>query len=283
MSGELTVLNNQSSVLETGGLGINFNDKLFKLKPATLTIVQPQSTIEGATKGNLRITETGQEFTEMYCSLLVMPQEQRQWYIGERGELNKIPENLMCFSTNMVQPHEKSKIPQAPKCANCSKQDWGPYQEYKKANNGNSNKKLIPSCEAFYKVFLIDTVYQLPLKMFIRSKAKESFELGMQNVARTIAMAKAQKKNPNIFDVKFKLTTQLVVQGPYKWYVPIFSEPRLVNDEERGIFGAMYMNFTNSALEAEAEETEEATIQQSQKDIDTVVEGEYLDNKEITI
>jgi hypothetical protein len=283
MSGELTVLNNQTELQPTGGLGIDFNSKLFSLKPATLTIVQPSSTLDGATKGNLRIAETSDEFKEMYCSLLIMPSERRSWYIGEAGELNRTPDNLMCFSTDMVRPHDKAKMPQAVLCSKCPKADWEPYRQYKE-KNGKGNKALIPPCDAFYLVHLIDTVYQLPLRMYIRSKAKGYFEQGMQNVARTLAMAKAQKKNPNIFDVKFKLSTKLVQDGQYKYYVPVISEPKMITAEEREVFGAMYQSFTDKQTQKQLEEVEEAAVETAQANIDKAVEGQYVGSDgEITI
>jgi hypothetical protein len=276
MSTELTVLNNNTQLAEQpGGQGVDFNNPLFNLRPATLTIVQPSSTIEGAIKGNLRISDTGDEFKEMHVALLNMPSERRAWYSGEPGELNRSPENLMCFSNDMIAPHGKAKVPQALKCASCSKSDWGPYRQYKE-KNGKGNKALIPQCDAFYLAYLIDTEYQLPLRMYIRAKAKTPFEQGMQNVARTIAMAKARKLNPNIYDVKFKLSTKMVQDGNYKYYVPVISEPKLITPEEREVFGAMYQTFTSGNTQKALEETETTEISAQQKNIDNVVEAEYI-------
>ena len=282
MAGELTVLNNQTE-LQVGGQGVDFNNPLFNLKPATLSIVQPSSTTEGATKGNLRIYDTGDEFKEMFCSLLIMPQERRAWYVGEPGELNRSSDNLMCFSNDMIAPHSKAKMPQALACAKCSKADWEPYRQYKD-KNGKGNKSLIPPCDAFYLVHLIDTVYQLPLRMYIRAKAKQPFEQGMQNVARTIAMAKAQKKNPNIYDVKFKLSTKLVQDGNYKYYVPVISEPKFISEEEREAFGAIYQTFTAGNTQKALEETENEAVESAQKTVDNLVESQYIPTEgEITI
>src|SRR5208337_2448420 len=202
MSNALTVLNTNTAI-EQGGLGVDFNNPLFRLEPSTLSIVQKNSTVEGAIQGNLRITETGDQFDTMWATLLMMPVEGRQYHIGNPSEMNRVPENLMCFSTDMVVPHAKSRIPQAINCASCPKADWGPWREYKEANNGQTDKALIPSCDRSYKALLIDDKYKLPLRMYLRSDSREPFEKGMQNLARVIAMLKAQGKNPNIFDVKF--------------------------------------------------------------------------------
>ena len=242
MSTSLTVLNN-TNALQDGGVGIDFSNKLFKLKPATLTIVQPNSQVEGAVKGNLRIAETGDQYQEMFCTLLVMPQEQRQYHIGNQGELNRTAENLMCFSRDMQKPDKGAKVPQAINCANCVRQDWTAWREYKENNNGMTNKALIPPCDASYYAVLLDTVYRLPLRMYIRSKARDTFEQGMQNLARVLAMGNAQGKKSNIFDVQFRLSTKLITSGKFTSYVPTFTDFRYVTDEERNAFGEVYLNY----------------------------------------
>ena len=242
METALTVLNTQASIQE-GGLGVDFSSPLFKLNPATLTIVQPNSQVTGAIKGNLRIAETGDQFQEMFVTLLVMPKEQRQYHIGNQGELNRTPENLMCFSRDMIKPDKNAKVPQAINCANCARQDWTAWREYKEKNNGMTNKALIPPCDASYYAVLLDTVYRLPLRMYIRSKARDTFEAGMQNLARTLAMGNAQGKKSNIFDVRFRLSTKLITSGKFTSYVPTFTDFRYVTDEERSAFGEVYLNY----------------------------------------
>ena len=279
----LTVLNNNTAIQE-GGLGVDFGSKLFELKPANLFIVQNNSTIEGAIKGNLRIAETGDQFESMYCTLLVMPTEQRQYHIGQPGELNRTPENLMCFSTNMVEPHQKARIPQAALCANCARADWEPWREYKEKNNGQTNKQLIPPCDAHYRALFIDDNYKLPLQMFLRSKSKEPFEQGMQNLARVIAMLKAQGKNPNIFDVKFKLSTKLITTGKFQSFVPVFSDFKALSEEDRETFGAVYLQYIASKnRKQETAATDDAGTTATNEKIDSsVVEGEYVgDDQEI--
>lgn len=278
MGTELTVLNNNTAI-QQGGLGVDFNSRLFNLKPATLSIVQPNSQVENAVKGNLRISETGDQFSELWATLLVMPTEQRQYYIGQPGELNRTPENLMCFSTDMVKPHDKARIPQAPFCANCPKADWEPWREWKE-KNGVANKNLIPPCDASYLALLIDTNYKLPLKMYIRSKAKETFEFGMNNVARVIAMMKAEGKNPNIFDVKFRISTKQITTGKFVSYVPVFDKPTPITEAEREQFGAVYLQFINQRVQreqAEAQAEAEAEVSESQAKVESsVTEGEYV-------
>lgn len=281
MSSELTIINNQTTDLALGGQGIDLQNKLFKIKPATLTIVQPQSQ-SGGTKGNLRIIETSEEFETMNVSLLIVPRESRNYYIGEQGELNRTPENLLCFSTDMIRPHPRAKVPQALNCAGCSKGDWKPYNEYRN-KNGKANKALIPPCASQYTVYLIDTVYQIPLRMFVRSKAKEYFEAGTQNIARLIMKARAQKQNPNLYDVQVTLSTKLVTQGNYKYYVPILSDPKFITAEQRVAFGEIYKSFIESQNKPDNQNQE--AIQEAQTEINNAVtEGEYVsDDQEITI
>jgi hypothetical protein len=287
MGTELTVLNNQTAIQE-GGLGVDFSNRLFSLKPANLFIVQNNSTIEGAIKGNLRIAETGDQFDHIYCTLLVMPTEQRQYHIGEPGELNRTPENLMCFSTDMTVPHPKARIPQAMNCASCPRADWGPWREYKEKNDGKTNKNLIPPCDAHYRALLIDDQYKLPLQYFIRSKAKEPFESGMQNLARVFAMMRAEGKQPNIFDVRFKLSTKLVTTGKFQSYVPVFSEFTPLTTEQREKFGAVYLQYIaqkSRKEEANAQAEAEAEVSAANESVNaSVTEGEYIgEDKEIII
>ena len=269
MNTDLTVLNNTNAIQE-GGLGVDFTNKLFKIKPGTLTIVQNNSTIEGALKGHLRVSETGDQFVEMTATLLTMPQEQRQYHIGNPGELNRTPENLVCFSNNLVKPSPKSRIPQAVFCANCPRADWTAWREYKESNNGQTNKNLIPPCDAHYVAYLLDTKYQLPVRMYLRSKAKQEFEAGMNNLSRILAMKKAQGVNPNIFDVQFKISVKEIITGKYKSYVPKFSDFKYITDEEREKFGAVYFQFLDSMKKP----TTTGTSEDDQTE--GVIEGEYV-------
>src|SRR5271168_2044075 len=111
MSNALTVLNNTNQINNNpnqqvqntaiGGLGIDYGSKFFNLKPATVSVVQKNSTTEGAIPGKLRISTTGQQFDIMHVALLKMPEEMRQYHIGNASDLNRTFENLMCFSKDM--------------------------------------------------------------------------------------------------------------------------------------------------------------------------------------
>jgi hypothetical protein len=116
--------------------------------------------------------------------------------------------------------------------------------------------------------------------MFIRSKARTEFQNGMQNLARVLAMGKAQKgKTPNIFDVKFRLGTKQITTGKFVSYVPTFTKFTFITDEEREAFGAVYLQFMNSKTKPQEEKQQAETIAQSQATVDTAVtEGEYVEN-----
>lgn len=288
MSNELVTINPQTQVqvAPKGGRGIDFSSRLFQLKPATINIVQPNSTAEGAIKGHLRISETGQQFQTMDVTLLKMPVEQRAWYVGEEGQMNRKTENLMCFSRDLVQPDKNAKMPQSLRCGSCEKASWDKYRAEKNAGRIPS-KSLIPSCDSFFYALLIDTVYKMPMQMYLRSKSKEPFEKGCKEVARTIKLMQAQGQNPDIFDVKFTLGTKLITTGSFKSYVVAISNVKAISPEEREAFGAVYeeyiaRNTRNDEADMEAEA--EAQIVQASDDVNKVLEPEYLGNTgEITV
>jgi hypothetical protein len=274
MGTELTVINN--TAIQQGGLGINQKSKyLTNVKPATVTIVQPNSQVDGAVKGHLYIKDLGQSFPELRCTLLDMPSESRAFYLGQPGELNRSPENLMCFSNDLIQPSPKAKVPQSIKCANCSKADWGPWREFKE-QNGVSNKSLIPPCEAQILAYMIDTQLKMPLRMYVRSTSKDSFDSGMEQIGRMILMKQAAGENPNVFDISFKLTTKLIQRGKYQSYVPVLTDAKFITPEEREKFGAVYMQYRSVK---EVEETQETNEVATNSIDNSVVEVEYLNDK----
>lgn len=280
MSSELSIIgqsDNTSTALavQQGGLGLDFGSKLFQLKPATININQPSTQAEGAIKGLLRVSETGDQFEKMDVTLLLMPVEQRSYYVGEPGQLNRSPENLMCFSRDMIRPDAKANDPQAPLCKNCPKQDWTRWRE-------THAKADIPGCDAYYYALLVDTVYKMPLQMFIRSTAKKPFEAGMLQLARTFAKLKATGEKPNIFDIKFTIGTKQITTGKNISWIPTFSDFKKISDDEREAFGDIYLQYVNrnTPSDEEAQAEAEAGLQ---SDIDSaVLEPEYVDG-EITL
>lgn len=275
---ELVVLNNtQVNNVQTGGLGIDPSSPLFKLKPATINIVQPNSQV--GTKGHLRINETGQEFEEMELTLLKTPTASRRYYIGQAGQLNRIPENLMCFSFDLTNPHKDAKIPQAMSCASCSKNmdlhaNWETW-------NKTRNKADMPPCEQEYYSMFIDKVFKMPLRMFLRSKAKGPFEVAMENITRMLKMRIAQGVKPNIFDVTFKMGTREIVTGKFKSYIPTFYDFAYTTDQDREGFGAIFNEYVNQQQAQAVQQlaaAAQSTANEVNQSVDSVVtEGEYVD------
>jgi hypothetical protein len=265
--------------VQQGGLGVDLGSKLFQLKPATININQPSTQAEGAIKGLLRVSESGDQYESMLVTLLLMPVEQRSYYVGEPGQLNRSPDNLMCFSRDMIRPDGKAKDPQAAFCKSCPKQDWTKWRE-------THAKADIPGCDAYYYALMVDTVYKMPLQMFIRSTAKKPFEAGMQQLARTFAKLKAQGTNPNIFDIQFTLGTKMIQTGKNQSWIPTFSDFKAISAEDREAFGDIYLQYINrnvqsdeeaqAAAQQEAEQTTQTTIDNA------VLDGEYVD-KEIVL
>lgn len=294
MSTELvTIAPAGALAVQQGGLGLNFNSKLFELKPATLSVVQPNSTGEGAQKGHLRIAETGDQWKEMRVVLLDTPIERRAFYVGESGQLNRTPENLFCFSDEVVRneqnrecgvPSKKAKHPQSPNCGSCPKASWDAFRAAKDKGQIPS-KDLIPPCDAFYYMAFIDTEYQMPLQMFIRSKSKQPFEQGMKNLSRRLAMIQAKtKKIPNVFDVSFTLKTKLIQTGKFPSYVLDLSDFQGITPEERETFGDVFATYIaqkaafTSTAEATPEQKAASEIADNEASIDNaVLEGTYED------
>ncbi len=150
-------------------------------------------------------------------------------------------------------------------------------------------KDLIPPCDAFYEMALIDTEYQMPLRMFIRSKSKDPFKKGMKNLARKLAMLQAKNKRiPNVFDVSFTLSTALIQTGKFPSYVIAMSDFQGVTDEEKEAFGDVFATYTqqkasyeNRAANATPEEVALAEVGTAQEQIDNLVQdGEYVNSGE---
>lgn len=251
--------------LAHGGVGLDFGSRLFQLKPATIVINQPNTQQPGAIPGRLRITETGDQYEEMLVALLKMPEERRDWYVGESGQLNRSPENLMCFSRDMVRPHINAKAPQAVTCDTCPKASWEKWRQDKRKEN-------IPPCDAHYLALFIDTVYQLPLRMFIRSKGKDPFERGMQELARKFKLMQSQGLNPNIFDIRFKLSTEKITTGKLVSFVPKLSDFKALTPEERDKFGEIYLEFTSRGKK----QADKATEAEASAAIDHAIEAEIV-------
>jgi hypothetical protein len=295
MSEELVVI--QPGALQTSnGAAVNFRSRFANVKPATLVINQPNTQVEGALKGKLRIVDSnsdtaGQQFDEMFVTLLCEPQESRWYYEGQPGELNRTKDNLMCFSYDMIRPDSRPPqqggpiAPGALKCDGCPKASWDKWRITKK-------KEDLPKCEPQLRVHLIDSVYRIPLVMYLRSKSKQSFEDGMQAVARLFLTLKAQGKSPNWYDVKFRLGTKLIKSGNFSSFVPTISNVTAITDDERAAFGETYLQYINSRNQTQEEEQSGASTERVAKttaDIDAQIAqpsaagNEPIDGEYVTV
>lgn len=249
--------------INEGGAGIDWSNSLFRLKPGTVAINQPNTQVDGAIKGKLRITETGQQFDDMLVTLLKMPVRQRAYYTGNSGQMNRTPENLTCYSRDMIRPDSGARTPQAMTCASCQHGDigWTRYRETKA-------KEDIPQCDSYWYAMFIDTVLKIPLQMYIRSKSKKPFEAGMEQVTRTLFMMKSQGLNPNVFDLSFKISTKKIITGALPSYVLNISDIQAITPEQQEAFGKLYLQFANRVEEEPETDTIEADAQ--------VIEGKIL-------
>jgi hypothetical protein len=279
MSTELVTIGQPSTDLAVpSGMGIDFNSPLFQLKPATLSINQPNTQVDGAIKGKLRLSDTGDQFDELFCTLLVMPVEKRAYYVGQAGQLNRTPDNLMCFCSNVQRnasrvevtgPDNKAKVAQAMRCNGCPKASWDKWRQTKQ-------KEDLPGCDLYYYALLIDTKYKMPMQMFIRSKAKQPFEQGMEKLSRRFLMMKSQGLNPNIFDIGFTLKTKKIQTGALVSYVPELADFRAITQEEKVEFGTIYQQFVarqskSSDIDPEMEAADQ--IAETTENLDAAVSG----------
>lgn len=276
MSTDLTVVNPSGNAALTTqaftGSLIDFSNPLLRLRPATITLVQKGTEIEGAVPGNLRL-DSGDQYKEMTVALLAMPQTLRQWHgTPIPGTLYRKPENLQCYSLDNIAPHAKSKNPQALTCANCEKGSWARYQQ-------TGLKTDIPECDQFYKAILLDTVFQMPLQLYARSKVKQAFEKDIKLLARELYklhISLKGQRDVNFYEVKFKLSSRQITTKGLKSYVYNMSDFSPVTVEDREAFGDVYKMFIEFA-HAQPAEAQLPTFDedQAEKAINNIIDGDY--------
>lgn len=290
----LTVLNNNEA-LQLGGLGMD--SSIFKLKPASVELVQKATHQEGAIPGRFRVTSTNEHYDTLHVAFLAPPVEQREMYKKSSAFSS---ENKICFSTDFLKPHDKAKEPQAMVCAACPQQSWDKYNAARKAGKGKMEaREYMPSCRAYWHLFLVDRLTKLPYYLNIKGANIEVFKYQMQNWMRTFAMMQANAKAenakievdnraaqkvydelapeakatqtapvpvppkpmPSVFDISFKLYVIPPQAGGGDVNFTIgFKEFAPIKQEDRAEFGNMFLDYVNrkrSGLVVE-EETETA-------------------------
>jgi hypothetical protein len=275
MSEALTVLNNPTD-LAVGGLGLDAS--LFKLKPATLEIVQRTSRQEGAEPGRFRDTATNVHYDKMEWVLLANPIKQRAAY--HKGEFSR--DSKFCFSQDNVSPSKFAKEPQAPFCATCPVGSWENYRK-------SGDAKDIPVCKEFWHLVLADRATQMPYYFNVKGLSLTPFQQGMQNVARLVAAIEANvkaenkaiaarnavakaaadtageaftpeafKPRPNLFDIKFPVSINSQTTANGISYVLVIGKPVYMNAEARAEFGALYLDFANRRAQGAVQTPEES-------------------------
>lgn len=269
----------QPAAIQQGGQGIDFSNPLFNIKPATLSINQRMTEAEGAIPGKLRIIETGDQFDEMTVTLLQLPVKERQYQPGTFEQRKAAGSSAtMCFSRDCVTPDAKAKVPQAMKCDGCPRADWKPWQQHKE-KTGTPDPNLIPPCQTQYPLYLLDTVYKLPLRMYVRGGSIQGLEDGMGEVARKFMLLQSQGLNPNIFDLSFKIKVAKGKKGTNYILAIDNKSIKLISEEDKAAFGQIYLNFVNRGRKSEeelAQEEADEQIGQTSSSIDSALNGEYV-------
>lgn len=272
MSEELAVRPESRLAVPSGGIGLDFTSKAFRLKPATLTINQRMTQLESAIPGKLRIVETGQQFDTLRVALLVMPQISRKFYEGEKGSFNRTQENLMCFSNDMRKPDIRSRVPQCLSCATCPMATW----------DNSTTPATAPLCAPQWYALMVDTTTGIPLRMFIRGASKKPWEAGMENLARTFRMLQESGHNPNLFDLEFTLTTETHKKQKTTYIIKLdTTDCKLVSPEQ----SAKYYELHKQASNVETGTDDDTETQKVASTIDAqviepggddVIEGEIV-------
>ncbi len=224
---------------------------MFRLRPATVEVVQKMTRAEGATPGKFRVAETGEEFSEMHLVLLDKPNLRRTFY--EKGA--PFGAEALCYSIDSNIPGQRAKVPQAMSCEKCPRSDWTKW-------NKTHNREDLPLCRAYYSLPVVDRVTMLPYRFQVRGKSisekkkATGLKVAMSNLARVAALMLAQNGvMPNLFDFSFKVNTVKVEDASGLYYVINFKDFAPIKEEDRAAFGNLYMRYVASRQQG-ADESE---------------------------
>ena len=254
---------------------VNALSKLFQLKPATLDLVAKASRAEGVTPGKLRVVQTNEHFDSMRAVILFEPTQGRKKYL--KGTYSK--DALDCYSLDNIRPAPRAKNPPALYCATCPSGNmmWEAYRKAKERGvSGDALSALIPECKEHWNLLLVDRATKMPYYLTVRGTSVKPFETAMQNVARLFALIMAQTKADikagkevtlpdSVQDIIWQISFTLGVDQPMRGgqYVLGFKDFKVLNDEDKAEFGAIYQDYaarrnagavqSQEAAEAEAE------------------------------
>ena len=174
-----------------------------RITPNTLRIDQPNSTVEGAQVGMLRIVESGLLRKEIRAVMIEKPYESRAYSIGKFPNKKRV-----CFSYDMIRPSDRSEDVQAMVCSGCKHnnrvpENWATYRKTKDSADA-------PQCEDQKRILLIDYELLYPLKAYVHGKSKEGLEEGMQQILQHFVTLKMKNGGVKWTDVAFTLTTEKI-------------------------------------------------------------------------
>jgi hypothetical protein len=251
----------------------DLNNPLFKIAPSTLNINQPNTQSDGAIKGKLRISGHHEQFDKLHVVLLAEPVQERSYYAGAAGTMNRKPENLLCFSKDSVYPDPNGREVQAITCADCPQGDKG-WEKWRETRDRSD----APKCDAYYRTLMLAKEYKLPFQQFIRSKNRKPFETGMKALAKMIMLMRADGIEAFWYDIGFTMSTQKILTNGLPSYIVDISEIAYITPEERREFGPVYAQYTNKSpalADPNPKQTEQTQVVGMRKDLEATLVGDY--------
>lgn len=246
-----------------GGLGISPDSPLLRAKPSTLQINQPMTAYDGAIKGKLRVKETNQQFASLTCAFLAEPTMSRAYHGRTAGQsLYKNPQNLLCFSRDLIRPDTRSKEQQSATCATCSKGDmcWETWNESKRPEDK-------PQCDKQYNLLLLTTDVKTPLRMFLTGTNRSAFGPLRRRWEAAFNQIRVDTGFlPNIYDIVFTLST-IKPNGANNWVLNM-SDFQLITPELRDKFGRVF----KEAESAYAKQAQQSRVDESARQVDARME-----------
>ncbi len=248
MTTELVTINDNTQLAQpsVGGGSFGGNSKFFRLKPANIELQQKTSRAEGSEEGKFRNTQTGEHFDELHLVMIFDPTEPRSYY----EDKNSFGQPPLCYSNDSITPSERAQVPQSLTCKNCKRGDinWLKWKKTRKTED-------LPPCQAHVRIFAVDRTAKVPYRLAIRGKSISNFRQAMEKIAGMAELYNAQHgQYPHLHDFSFKVKSVRKVDNKGVYYVMMFSEVLLINDEDRPKFGELYTRFASQRNEEDSKE-----------------------------
>lgn len=251
--------------------------RLFKLKPANVELQQKTSRAEGSLEGKFRNASTGEHYEELNLVIIFEPTEPRSMYENQ-NDFGKPP---LCYSMDGVTPSDKAQQPQARYCERCRHSDW---TKWKKSRNSAD----LPKCKTRYSAFAVDRKSKIPFRLGVRGKSTAPFREAMGQIASLAELYFSEHgKYPEVYDFTFTVKSVRKVDNKGVYYVMEFKDIKLIHEDDRAEFGAIYTRYIAERQERETEESAEEAAEDVSKamteataDPSGPVEGEYVESQE---